>query len=57
MMNERELAIALSCFLTSFVLTQILFLCGGTHLTTKPVDNSYSPILYKTTTTTQENNQ
>jgi len=55
MMNERELAIALSCFLTSFVLTQILFLCGGTHLTTKPVDNSYAPILYKTTTT-QENN-
>ena len=26
MMNKRELAIALSCFLTSFVLTQILFL-------------------------------
>ena len=28
--------------------------CGGTHLTTKPVDNSYAPILYKTTT--QEDN-
>lgn len=26
--------------------------CRGTHLTTKPVDNSYAPILY--TTTTQE---